>query len=394
MTDDELLQLFRLDESDRVERKESLSDKDRVRQAICAHANDLPGHRMPGVIFLGQRDDLGCAGLRIDDQMLRSLSGMRDDGKIHPFPSMTVRKVTLDGCAVAAVIVQPSDNPPVKFDGRTWIRVGPRRGLASPEDERRLIEKRRWGALPFDAQPVKGATLADLDIKRFQLEYLPVAASPEAIAENNRPLDLQLRALRFIDQHGTPTATALLIVGIEPRRWFPGAYIQFLRVDGPNLTDKLIDQKELSGPIADQLRQMDELLRLNVQRSAEVGGAVRGETADYAEEALRQLIRNAVIHRSYEGTNAPVRVMWFADRVEIQSPGGPFGSVTRSTFGMPGVADYRNPTLAEALKALGYVERFGVGIAIARDRLAKNGNPPPTFVVEDAHVHVTVGKKS
>jgi ATP-dependent DNA helicase RecG len=57
---------------------------------------------------------------------------------------------------------------------------------------------------------------------------------------------------------------------------------------------------------------------------------------------------------------------------------------------LPGVADYRNPTLAEALKSMGFIERFGVGIAIARERLAVNKSPPPDFTVEDAHVLVTV----
>lgn len=96
------------------------------------------------------------------------------------------------------------------------------------------------------------------------------------------------------------------------------------------------------------------------------------------------------MHRTYEGTAAPTRVTWFEDRVEVQNPGGPFGQVTRSNFGRTGITDYRNPTLAEALKSLGFIERFGVGIAIARDRLARNGNPPPEFIVEDEHVAVVL----
>jgi len=184
--------------------------------------------------------------------------------------------------------------------------------------------------------------------------------------------------------------TAILVLGVEPRRWLPGAYIQFLRIDGVNLTDPLLDQREIGGTVADQLRQVDEVMRVNIRRAAIVGGAVREEAPDYPEEALRQLIRNAVLHRTYEGTNAPVRITWFFDRVEIQNPGGPYGQVTRQTFGMPGVADYRNPTLAEALKSMGFIERFGVGIAIARERLAANSSPPPDFTVEDAHVLVTV----
>jgi ATP-dependent DNA helicase RecG len=65
--------------------------------------------------------------------------------------------------------------------------------------------------------------------------------------------------------------------------------------------------------------------------------------------------------------------------VEIHSPGGPFGQVTVETIGQPGLTDYRNPTLAGVLNRLGFVQRFGIGIQIARDRLAQNGNPPPEF---------------
>lgn len=390
MTDAALLALFRLAESDRVERKESNANPDRIRQVICAHANDLANHRETGVIFVGQRDDLTCAGLNVDDRLLQTLAGYRSEGLILPFPTMSVRKVILDGCQVAVIEVEPSDNPPARFEGRVWIRVGPRRAIATAEEERRLVEKRRWGSLPYDAHGVRGATLDDLDLRRFQLEYLPTAFSPEALAQNHRTQDDQLRALRLVNAEGTPTTTAILVLGVEPRRWIPGAYIQFLRIDGVYLTDSLLDQREIGGTVADQLRQADEIMRLNIRRPANVGSAVREEFPDYPEEAIRQLVRNAVLHRSYEGTNAPVRVTWFSDRVEIQNPGGPYGQVTRETFGEPGVADYRNPTLAEALKSMGFIERFGVGIAIARQRLAANGNPPPEFTVEDAHTLATV----
>lgn len=87
------------------------------------------------------------------------------------------------------------------------------------------------------------------------------------------------------------------------------------------------------------------------------------------------------------------RITWFNDRIEIQNPSGSFGQVNKQNFGQPGVTDYRNPHLAEAMKNLGYVQRFGVGIQLARKELQKNGNPPLEFVVEDAHLLVTLKKK-
>ena len=81
---------------------------------------------------------------------------------------------------------------------------------------------------------------------------------------------------------------------------------------------------------------------------------------------------------------------WFDDRIEITNPGGPFGCVTAENFGKPGRADYRNPQLAAAFKVLGYAQRFGAGIAMARDALQKNANPPPEFLIELGFIDVIV----
>jgi ATP-dependent DNA helicase RecG len=107
---------------------------------------------------------------------------------------------------------------------------------------------------------------------------------------------------------------------------------------------------------------------------------------DYPVVAFQQIARNAILHRNYDGTHAPVRVYWFSDRIEIWNPGGPFGQVSRMNFGQAGITDYRNPHLAEAMKNLGYVQRFGFGIPAARAELKNNGNPDLEFVVEDTHV--------
>lgn len=103
MDDQELETLFRDLESDLVERKASDADRNKIRQAVCAFANDLPNHRQPGVIFMGVNDDGSCASLPITDELLLRLTDMRSDGNILPFPVLTVSKKTIDGCDVVAV---------------------------------------------------------------------------------------------------------------------------------------------------------------------------------------------------------------------------------------------------------------------------------------------------
>ncbi len=395
LTDAELEGLMVDLESELVERKESLSSPDRIREAICAYANDLSGHQRPGVIFVGVRNDGTCANLPITDDLLLRLAQMRDDGAIQPFPSMTVNQCVLHGCQVAVVQVQPSSAPPVRYNGRTWIRVGPRRAVATSEEERRLAERRRWGDLPFDIQPIPYAEMDELDLDFFQRDYLPRAVAADVLAQNNRSIEEQLQALRFLGPDGHPTVLGILVLGYDPRRYFPGAYIQFLRIEGTELTDPIRDQKEIAGPLAQQLRRLDDVLEVNNAVSTSItAGPLEIRYPEYPIPALQQLARNAVLHRAYEGTNAPVRIYWFSDRIEMHSPGGPFGNVNQRNFGQPGITDYRNPHLAEAMNVLGYVQRFGFGIPIARQELARNNNPAPEFTVESTHVLVTVRRRS
>ncbi|HUY89426.1 MAG TPA: ATP-binding protein [Pirellulales bacterium] len=382
MNDPELLELLTDLESDRSERKASLSDRDRIRQAVCAFANDLADHRKPGVIFVGVHDDGTCANLPITDELLRTLADIRSDGNILPFPIMSVQKRSLDGCEMAVIEVHASYSPPVRYNGRVWIRIGPRRGTATADEERRLAERRRAGDLPFDQQPARGAGIDDLDLDLFSRIYLPSAVAPDVLAENDRPRMQQLASLHFLTPDGTPNIASLLVFGKDPTAWIPGAYVQFVRFDGVEITDPIKHQKEITGRLHEQLLLTDEVLEANVSVASDVtSAATETKQPDYPIVALQQLSRNAILHRAFDSTNAPVRVYWFSDRIEIHSPGGPYGQVNAENFGQPGVTDYRNPLLAEAMKSLGFVQRFGLGIPLARKELEKNGNPPLEHVV-------------
>lgn len=238
---------------------------------------------------------------------------------------------------------------------------------------------------PFDLVPLAFASVEDLDLQLFQLVYLPAALAPEVLEENNRSIEQQLTSLRFLSaEEDSPTVTGILVIGKDPRKFLPGAYIQFVRFDGVDLTDPIQDQKAIFGPLGNVLRFLDEVLLANISISADITSQpVEINHPDYSIVALQQLVRNAIMHRSYEQTNVPVRVYWFKDRIEIQNPGSLFGQVNRQNFGQ-GVTDYRNPHLAEVMRNLGYVQRFGVGIPTTKKQLEKNGNPSPEFIIRDS----------
>ncbi len=394
-TDEELLQIIKAGEADRVEFKESLSGSaaERIRQAICAFANDLPSHEKPGFVFVGVRDDKTIVGLSVTDQLLVQLADMKTDGNIVPPPSLNVKRCVLQGKEIAVVTVQPSDSPPVRYKGAIHIRTGPRRGTATAQDERILNEKRRHRDIPFDLHPIPTSGISDLNLAQFENEYLPQAVSADILEANERASEERLAATKMIAAVDEPTATVLgiLVLGKNPQDFLPGAYLQFLRIDGSDLADNILDSEEIGGTIPDLLRRLDDKLAAHNRTAVDfTTSVVEHRTELYPIQALQQITRNAVMHRTYEATNAPIRVSWFNDRIEVLSPGGVFGVVTVENFGQPGLTDYRNPNLAEAMKHLGYVQRFGAGIPIAKRLLQAAGHPEPEFDVQGNYVLATI----
>lgn len=394
LTDGELIALIDDLESDRAERKETWkgSAPEKGRQAVCAFANDLPNHSAPGVLFVGIKDDGGPTegSFAVTEDLLLSLADIKTDGKLTPPPTMTVAKRNLRGHDVAIVTVWPSDTPPVRLDGRIWIRTGPRRGQASAQDERILNEKRRYKDRSFDAHPIPSATLGEIHKSYFENDFLPRAVARDVLDVNGRSYEERLASLGMIAsvEEAYPTVAGLMALGSSPRTWIPAFYIQFLRISGTAYGDPVSDEQEIDGNLETMLRRLDEKLKAHLTVSVDFTSGTTTEVRQsaYPLSALQQLVRNAIMHRSYEGTNAPVRVYWFDDRIEISNPGGPFGSVTIENFGQPGINDYRNPLIATVLKTLGFVQRFGFGIAETRRSLEANGNPPVEFDVQPANV--------
>ena len=96
--------------------------------------------------------------------------------------------------------------------------------------------------LPYDLYPVPAARLSDLSKVVFENEYLPEAFAADVLEENKRTYEERLASCKMIvsPMDATPTVLGLLSIGKNPQEYLPGAYIQFLRIDGANLTAILI----------------------------------------------------------------------------------------------------------------------------------------------------------
>lgn len=395
LSDQDLEALLNDTESDLAERKQSFKGDvpKKARQAVCAFANDVPNHNEPGVLFIGVKDNGEPSESQVTDQLLLTLADMKTDGNILPLPVMSVEKRILKNSEIAVITVMPSDMPPVKYEGRIWIRTGPRRSIANEQEERILNEKRRYKNVPFDIFSIPSAKLGDLTRVIFENEYLPAAFASDVLETNSRTYEERLASCKMIvsPDDAMPTVLGLLAIGKNPQDFLPGAYIQFLRIDGTELADPVIDEVDIRGALVEMLRRTEEKMNAHNRAAIDITSApTHQKKMPYPPAAIQQILYNAVLHRTYESTNAPVRIYWFNDRIEINSPGGPYGNVTVENFGKPGITDYRNPNIGDVLKTFGFIQAFGRGIATARKVMRDNGNPELEFELDPSAVVCTL----
>lgn len=360
MTSDEIMTILSDIESDRIEKTTSTNNTDKFGQAICAFANDLPNHNQPGYLIIGYDDKRNCVdrNVKITDQLLQNLAAIKTDGNLQPQVSLSVEKVPLPDGDVAVVSVQPCHFTPVRYEGRIWVRNGPRKCIASEADEKRLLEKRTSRMLTFDALPCLDATIEDIDLSAFKQIYLPKAFPEDVLKNDKRTVEHQMQALGFFNvRFNCPTYAGIIMFGKNPERFMPGCYMQYVRFGGKSRSAEIKSEYKFSGNLVKILSQLDTFVDASITNRRPVPvSALREEIrVDYPHWATRELLMNAVCHRDYEG-NGPVQFYQYDDRIEIMNPGGLYGKATPENF--PYVNDYRNGVVAEGMKVLGFVNRY------------------------------------
>ena len=379
ITKEHLQKILSDTESYHIEKTVATDNMDKFSQAICAFSNDVADSKKKGYLLIGVRDNGELAGLQVDDKLLLQISNIRTDGNILPQPVMTVAKFSFAQGDVLVVEVTPSQVPPVRYRGRIWVRVGPRKSIATEAEEKLLTERRLSNIRTFDAMPCLGTTLEDLDITLFKKEYLSKAVAEHILQEDKRTIEEQMASLGLYDlRYQCPTNAAIVLFGNNPERFLHGAYIQYVRFKGLDRTGDIINEHKFSGNLCKVLPRIDVFVETSIAQKRPIPISVLREktVSKYPYWATRELLMNAIMHRDYE-SNAPVAFYEYDDRIEIQNAGGLYGKVSANNF--PNVSDYRNPFIAEAMKVLGYVNRFSRGVYRVQKELEENGNGKASF---------------
>lgn len=382
INDKELLSLLESTETYRIEKTISTTNIDKFCEAVCAFANDMPNSGKNGYLLIGVNDDGSRCGLKVNDELLKRISSIRTDGNILPLPVMNVDYVSFDDGDVVVAEVSPSILPPVRYRGRTFIRVGPRRDLATREEEDILTERRSCRFPTFDTHPCPEATIDDIDTDLFLHFYLPKAVREDAVRDESKTVVEQMAALRLYNlKYDCPTYAAIILFGKRPEYFLAGDYIQYVRFEGRDNAADISNQFEFRGNLCTMLPKLETFLETSLIRNRPVAVSMLKEDTlyNYPRWAVRELLMNAVMHRDYH-SNTPTKLYQYSDRLEIVNAGGLYGNARPENF--PTVNDYRNPIIAEAMKILGYVNMFNRGVDRVQHLLEQNGNGRADFRID------------
>ena len=198
----------------------------------------------------------------------------------------------------------------------------------------------------------------------------------------------QTYAMLAITQAGVPTLAAILNFGLYPQGYFPQLCITAVVVPGQHIGDvsaagvRFEDNKRMEGTLPDMLTEALAFCKRNmkVQTIIDAQTGERVDRTEYPIEAIREIVLNALIHRDYshftEGT--PIQIDFFADRLEVHSPGGLYGRMTVEDLGKAR-PDLRNPALAAMSEFLLKTENRYSGIPTIRREMQAAGLPAPVF---------------
>jgi ATP-dependent DNA helicase RecG len=237
-----------------------------------------------------------------------------------------------------------------------------------------------------DLRPCPGATLDDLDpaqIETYRQRLALRRPGSPLIRQERETLLLQVGAL--VKERGQllPTLSGILVFGQDPQQFYPSFTITFLHFAGTHTaridSDAPLyqDNREFRGPLPTMIDAARATIFEKLSKQALLDGFVRQDVPEYPEFAYREAIVNAVSHRDYELEGSFIQVRLFADRLEVQSPGGLGGHLTVDNIAYEQYT--RNPHLVRLLEDYGYVEQRGLGVDQMIQVMVANALEPPVF---------------
>lgn len=355
METEELLAIIANGEDSRHQFKQNITRAESLVPELAAFSNSKGG-----LLFIGVTDESGIQGLTIDDmgRINQLVSNAAKD--VKPPISVTTENIALPSGMVMVVDVPEGISKPY-MDGNlhVWVKNSANKSKVSAREE--LLRMFQSSALVHaDELPVNGSSAADVDQEFFdaffEKEY------------SERVEDQDLSRVQLLENMNLAKNEQLNICGTllfasRPQIRLPVFIVKAVAFPGVDIEDEhYIDSKDINGKLSDVFQKVLGFVLANIRHVQNEQGINSVGEPEIPRIVLEELIANALIHRDYF-VSAPVKILIFADRIEIVSPGHLPNNLTIENIKM-GNSNVRNPILASfAPKVLPY---RGLGSGIKR----------------------------
>lgn len=381
MKAEELLERLRGGENLTTEFKAATIHPDQLAASLVAFANSSGGE-----LFFGVGDHGEITGIENPDDLGKRIDNI---ARNNCLPSVTVLQEGLqvkDKNVLMVHVPQGDDRPYCTNHGVYFIRTFSGRRQASREELLRIFQGSQ--SLYYDEQIVARADLSALDVTYF--EHFLLQAYGKKIEDFQVDQEKLLTNLRLA-RDGHPTIAGLLLLGRDPQSFLPFAQINAAQFPGSEMADAPADRKDLNGKLADQLEGAMRFLNAHLRAPHRIQGLEPERHPELPEEALREALVNALLHRDYT-IRGPVRLLVFKDRIEVHSPGKPPNTVDVAAMRL-GTHVPRNPILLSHLAKMGYVTSVGSGIPRMIKLVSQKTGQEPDLVLREHEFLVSIPRK-
>ena len=357
METEELLAIIARDEDSRHQFKADVNNASSLGAEMVAFSNSAGG-----LILIGVKNEDGSrSGLTRDDidRINQIVANAATNNVRPPINPVTENILLPDGLVIVVHIEQGISKPYMDTQGFVWVKNGSdKRRVTAREELQRMFQEA--ALIHADETPVSGTSVADVDQEFFdaffEREY------GERVEEQDVSR-VQLLENMNLAKNGQLNICGALLFASRPQIRLPVFIVKAVAFPGVDIEDEhYIDSQDINGKLSDVFQKVLGFVLTNIRHVQNEQGFNSVGEPEIPRIVLEELIANALIHRDYF-VSAPIKVLVFADRIEIVSPGHLPNNLTIENIKM-GNSNVRNPILASfAPKVLPY---RGLGSGIKR----------------------------
>jgi len=375
MNDKDFELILKTGESFFVEFKEGV-DKGLVKE-IVAFSNSQGGK-----IFIGVTDGGEIKGLEVTNKLKSQIF----DAARNCDPPIDIKLSTYKN-KVLVVEVPEGDKKPYSCSQGFFIRNGPNSQKLSRDEI--LSFAYTEGRLTFDEQINEDFIYPDdFDRQKFS-DYLKEARLTDI--NDDESLLIILGVAKKVKSKILLNNAGILFFARDPAKFFMTSKVVCAEYQ-TNDKVNILDRKIYDDGILENIKQAINFVKRRIKIEFEIKTARRKEIPQYPEEAYREVIVNAIMHRDYFDKSSDIMVEVYRNKIVVFNPGGLVKWLKPEEFGT--ISKTRNPIIASLLARTIFVEKMGTGINRIRKAMDKANLPVPEFKFFEYSFYTTLIDKT